>query len=321
MPNRDGTSYGSGTLVDVRGEHGLVITNWHVVHEASGPVTVVFPSGFRSQAHVQKMDQNWDLAALVIWRPSIEPVVIAMSAPQPGEQLRIAGYGTGEYREAAGACTQYLAPAKNLPFEIVEISATARQGDSGGPIFNSRDELAGVLFGEGDGLTCGSHCGRVRWFLDSVLPAVETLRQPIAVAENQHEVNAAEAMNPEIQPLPSVVPETEPSVSMNVKPHAGEPSDTNTPRTEPEDSTLDAAQAIAGNIITPATTDSMSTIAAIEPLAAPLPDLGVLDVKESEPAFSWSDSDTFELSRNILAAFGFFVLVSSFLRAARKVLA
>ena len=46
--------------------------------------------------------------------------------------------------------------------------AAARHGDSGGPMFNSRGELAGVLFGEGGGDTSGSYCGRVRVFLDSI---------------------------------------------------------------------------------------------------------------------------------------------------------
>ncbi len=43
----------------------------------------------------------------------------------------------------------------------------------GGPIFNSRGEMAGVLFGEGHGRTAGSYCGRVQWFLSSVVPAQE----------------------------------------------------------------------------------------------------------------------------------------------------
>src|SRR5262245_47518650 len=58
----------------------------------------------------------------------------------------------------------------NHPFEMVEVAVSARQGDSGGPILNSRGELAGVLFGEGHGRTSGSYCGRVKWFLSSVTP-------------------------------------------------------------------------------------------------------------------------------------------------------
>ena len=161
-------SYGSGTLVGVNGQQGLVLTNWHVVRDARGQIVVAFPDGFRSAATVLATDSNWDLAALAVWRPAVEPVRLADAAPRPGEPLLIAGYGSGQYRAAAGRCTQYVAPAANQPFEMVELSVAARQGDSGGPIFNNRGELAGVLFGSARGTTTGSYCGRVRWFLAQV---------------------------------------------------------------------------------------------------------------------------------------------------------
>lgn len=170
VPERGATSYGSGTLVDVQGEHGLVVTNWHVVSDAVSPPTVLFADGFRSLAQVVKADRDWDLAALVIWRPSVEPVPVATEPPRPGELLAIAGYGQGPYRLASGRCTNYLAPNTRLPREMVELAAAARQGDSGGPIFNRRGELAGVLWGEGSGYTMGSYCGRVRRFLSTVVP-------------------------------------------------------------------------------------------------------------------------------------------------------
>jgi hypothetical protein len=164
-PGRDGVSYGSGTLLDVNDSVGLIVTNWHVVQGATSGITVVFADGFRSAAQVLKTDPDWDLAALVCARPNAIPVRVANSAPQPGEALTIAGYGMGEYRSASGRVTQYLAPSADMPYEIVEMTAHARQGDSGGPIFNSRGELAGVLFGESKGLTSGSYCGRVDRFL------------------------------------------------------------------------------------------------------------------------------------------------------------
>jgi len=164
----DIVSHGSGTLVGIEQDHGMVITNWHVVREATDSVTVAFPDGYRSPARVLQMDRDWDLAALLIWRPQVEPVPIANHPPQPGDRLTIAGYGSGSYREATGYCTQYVAPGLNLPFEMVELSAQARQGDSGGPIFNEAGEVAGVLFGAGRGTTSGSYAGRVRKFLADV---------------------------------------------------------------------------------------------------------------------------------------------------------
>lgn len=170
VPERSGVSLGSGTLVDVRGDYGLVVTNWHVVRDAAGPIQVEFPNGFQSTGEVVKLDPDWDLAALSIRRPPVAPVPISPQAPRPGQWLAIAGYGSGSWRMVSGRCTQYLAPGAEFPYELVELSAEARQGDSGGPIFNERGELAGVLFGSGPGYTSGSYGGRVLHFLASVVP-------------------------------------------------------------------------------------------------------------------------------------------------------
>ena len=178
---RGGTSYGSGTLVGIGQSHGLVITNWHVVRDATGPIIVVFPDGFQSAAAVMKVDRDWDLAALAIWRPNVRPVALATAAPRPGETLTIAGYGPGWFRAVSGNCTQYVAPGSNMPFEMVELTADARNGDSGGPILNRRGELAGVLFGAAFGRTTGSYCGRVRWFLASVRDDFDSLQPPPSV--------------------------------------------------------------------------------------------------------------------------------------------
>jgi len=170
VPEKDGVSYGSGTLIDARGQFGLVVSNWHVVRDAAGQITVEFPDGFKSPAEVVKTDKDWDLAALSIYRPRVSPVPVTAIAPQPGETLTIGGYGSGDWRIVNGRCTQYLAPGIDFPHEMVELAAEARQGDSGGPILNQRGELAGVLFGSGPGYTSGSYGGRVLQFLATVVP-------------------------------------------------------------------------------------------------------------------------------------------------------
>jgi hypothetical protein len=168
VPDADGMSLGSGALVGVSETHGLVLTNWHVVRDAVGQIVVAFPDGFRSGATLLGTDSDWDLAALAIWRPRVEPIRLAARPPVPGEPLQIAGYGPGSYRTAGGRCTQYVSPGGNFPFEMVELAAAAREGDSGGPILNQNGELAGVLFGSIDGRTTGSHTLPVGRFLASV---------------------------------------------------------------------------------------------------------------------------------------------------------
>ena len=173
VPEKDGISFGSGTLIDARGQFGLIVTNWHVVREAAGPITVEFPEGHRSPAEVVRTDKDWDLAALSIVRPKAEPIPISPEAPQLGEWLAIAGYGNGDYRTAAGFVRAYNSPSMDLPQEFIELSAEARHGDSGGPILNQRGELCGVLFGSAPGYTCGAFGGRVRQFLATVIPGGE----------------------------------------------------------------------------------------------------------------------------------------------------
>jgi len=211
---RIGVSFGSGTLIDVRGRVGLVVTNWHVIRDAAGPLEVVFPDGFRSPARPLKTDKDWDLAALVVWRPQSDPVPLADRAPQPGDWLMIAGYGRGRYRAASGRCTQYVAPGARFPLEMVELSAEARQGDSGGPIFNAEGELAGVLFGAGQGVTMGSYGGRVRQFLASLTgdpgyhqPPGDELPSPpttpsVRIAQVQPAAIAASPSEPAVTPSP-----------------------------------------------------------------------------------------------------------------------
>ncbi len=167
-PEQSSTSLGSGVLVDVNRTQGLVLTNWHVVRDSRSAVLVQFPDGFQSAGTVVRWDEAWDLAALVIWKPGVTPVSIAATPPTIGEPLTIAGFGRGPYREETGPCLDYLSPGTGYPREFLELQATARQGDSGGPIFNARGELAGVLFGQADGRTIGSCSARVREFLAGV---------------------------------------------------------------------------------------------------------------------------------------------------------
>jgi hypothetical protein len=167
---KSGTSYGSGSLVARKGSYGIVVTNWHVVRDVDGEILVTFPGGFRSTATILRTDRTWDLAALLVWSPkTVLPIPFARELPRPGDPLAIAGYGSGSFLAVAGTCKQYVAPGANLPSEMIELSAVARQGDSGGPILNQDGELVGVLFGAGWRSTSGSHVKRVQAFLQPVL--------------------------------------------------------------------------------------------------------------------------------------------------------
>ena len=116
---------------------------------------------------------------------------LSTAAPRPGEVLTIAGYGRdsriGPFPDVAPSIFRPAGTIRNETHGGWDVAA--RQGDSGGPIFNARGELAGVLFGSNDSFlagryTMGSYCGRVRLFVASVsgdfqrLPANPTMRCP-----------------------------------------------------------------------------------------------------------------------------------------------
>lgn len=157
---------GSGVLVESGDAGGVLLTNWHVVRSHRHGLTITWPDGSTAAGRVIAYDDAWDLAAVAVPRPVAAPVPIAVSAPRLGDRLTIAGYGPeGRYLEQTGAVTEYLSPTGSHPRQFVEIRAAARQGDSGGPMFDASGELAGVLFGQSDGRTVGSCSTRLRTFL------------------------------------------------------------------------------------------------------------------------------------------------------------
>ena len=157
---------GSGVLVRVSGSSALVLTAYHVVRANRGTLEVAFPCGTAGPARLVAFDQDWDLAALAVPRPDAEPATIAAQAPRLGDRLTIAGYGpAGVYRELDGAVVEFGSPTRSHPAQFVDMTGTARQGDSGGPMFTKDGQLAGVLFGQARGRTMGSCSTRLALFL------------------------------------------------------------------------------------------------------------------------------------------------------------
>ena len=102
----------------------------------------------------------------------------------------------------SGRCVQYISPGGNHPFEMLELSASARDGDSGGPIFNVQGELAGVLFGAARGRTAGSFCGRVQKFLNSVSPRFDALSTTPTDSMIAQDLPAPAVMTEPVMPEP-----------------------------------------------------------------------------------------------------------------------
>jgi S1-C subfamily serine protease len=324
-PENGGTSMGSGVLVDINASQGLVLTNWHVIRGASSAVLVQFPDGFQTAGTVIRHDEPWDLAAVAIWRPRVVPIPIAPKPPTIGEPLSIAGYGKGPFRSEAGPCTQYLAPGSGYPLEFVELQATARRGDSGGPILNARGELSGILFGQGQGRTIGACSTRLQTFLASVgskglTPEVAASLQASLSAEPNSggaggaAFRAAAASN---SPLATVSPTTTPSPSSGPAPASTPPALTAAIGMVPEESPLPPGPqppSAAGPAVAPpseapgvsATPIPPVTSAAQVPAAIPPPPPAWGDLPEGRPVGQTLDEllDVRTNGRSMLVAAG-----------------
>jgi S1-C subfamily serine protease len=153
-----GNFLGSGVSVATYDGQTLVLTANHVIKDG-GPYTV---AGY--PAKIIGRDKTWDLAALVI-DETLPTAQLGNREPQIGDELTVCGYGYGKYAEATGKVVGFFAPATP---DWVAIDASARSGDSGGPLFYDDGTVAAILFGSDKTGAHGTHCLRVRAFLNKI---------------------------------------------------------------------------------------------------------------------------------------------------------
>ncbi|GAG40405.1 unnamed protein product, partial [marine sediment metagenome] len=157
---------GSGTLIDKDQRYGLVVTCQHIFRKGKGTITCSFPDGNRYKAVLLNTDGPWDLAALLIKPPPANPVTVASVAPKAGDTVTSCGYGPdGQYWCNRGRVTGYVRTQSTGSNETLELTGRARDGDSGGPVFNTKGQLVAVLWGTDGRTVGGTYCGRVDKFL------------------------------------------------------------------------------------------------------------------------------------------------------------
>jgi hypothetical protein len=99
------------------------------------------------------------------------------------------------------------AEAKNGPDDWMEVSGHARSGDSGGPIFNERGHVVGVLWGTDGERVVGVQVGRIHKLLDEAIPA--EIEQKTLVRLSSFERRPTLPLpgpEPDVKPLAPLVP-------------------------------------------------------------------------------------------------------------------
>ncbi len=136
----------SGTGFVVAG--GKVLTNQHVV-ESCGRVVARPPDGARLPAEVQATDRDRDLALLSV-PASVGPPLTFRDAPpvRRGEAVITYGYPLYGLLSSGPSLTtgniSALAGLRDNP-ALFQISAAVQPGSSGGPLFDDRGNVIGVV--------------------------------------------------------------------------------------------------------------------------------------------------------------------------------
>ena len=153
------TEHGSGTGVLIRvdkskevkgGYEGLVLTAWHVVQDDAegGQIKVTYRNKRRARGcQVVEHEEAKDVALLWVWVPKgVEPAELATASVTRGDKLELVGLGGGT---KLADCVRCFRSEASPPSTIEKIFADVPllPGDSGGPVFNSKHQVVGIISG------------------------------------------------------------------------------------------------------------------------------------------------------------------------------
>lgn len=163
-----GTAFGSGTVVAHQDAATVVLTCAHLFASEEPEVVVIVPESAHQNALLVGVDRENDLGLLVVPRLEVPPIPIAKRLPRLGTTLGSCGFGQeGMVRINRGEHLGYATLQGGTRQGILELAGLARQGDSGGPILNDRNELVAVIMGSDGSTVDGSHCRPIRRLLST----------------------------------------------------------------------------------------------------------------------------------------------------------
>ncbi len=136
-------------------EDGYILTNNHVVEKAmnsGGTVKVILYDGTEYAAEIVGAEgTRSDVALLKIDAKGLTPVVLGDSDEMKvGEQAYVVGNPLGEltYTLTSGiisALDREIATERNIRVHMFQLDAAINNGNSGGPVYNDRGEVIGVV--------------------------------------------------------------------------------------------------------------------------------------------------------------------------------
>ncbi len=143
---------GSGFILTA---DGYILTNYHVIetaYESKADITVMTHDGTKYTASVVGFEQENDIAVLKIDGENLPHVTIGDSdAMKVGDEVYAVGNPLGEldFSMTTGyvsALDRLISTESNSePINMFQFDAAVNSGNSGGPVYNNRGEVVGVV--------------------------------------------------------------------------------------------------------------------------------------------------------------------------------
>ncbi|NCB53056.1 MAG: PDZ domain-containing protein [Clostridia bacterium] len=142
---------GSGFIIST---DGYILTNNHVIEYAAQygyDLTVMLHDGTTYKATIVGYEDDNDVAVIKIDAEGLSPVVIGnSSAMKVGEQVYTVGNPLGElaYTMTGGmvsALDRTIVADNSTSIDMFQIDAAVNSGNSGGPVYNSKGEVIGIV--------------------------------------------------------------------------------------------------------------------------------------------------------------------------------
>ena len=148
------TGYGSGFVYKKEGNYGYILTNNHVVEDASS-IKLTLSNGEEVEAEVLGTDAYMDIAVLRMDGDAVLQVAQIGDSTEAKLGDTIFTVGTPVSTEYAGTVTKGIISGENREItitdngtsymmEAIQIDASINPGNSGGPLVNINGEVIGV---------------------------------------------------------------------------------------------------------------------------------------------------------------------------------
>jgi S1-C subfamily serine protease len=181
---------GSGFVVSADGH---IVTNYHVLEGCVAPLVVLAPGGARFEGEAIAGDPTNDMALV---RSGFRSAVVAtIRAPllRTGEPVTVAGFPLAGYLASDLIVTNGIVNALGGigdDTRFVQISAPVQNGNSGGPLFDDRGSVAGIVTAGVPDLELAKQTGAVPQNINFAIKAslirdfLEKNRVPFRVGQN-----------------------------------------------------------------------------------------------------------------------------------------